>query len=63
MKGEQMSQSPSLTIQQVELALQYLDSKQEYPPEELQQLSAKDWEELQQLLTFLLVEKQHSSLH
>ena len=58
-----MSQSPTLTIQQVELALRYLDSKQECPPEELQQLSPKDWEELQQLLTFLQLEKQHSSLH
>ena len=67
MNGEQMSQSASLTIEQVELALQYLASQREQeqllPPQELQQLSPKDWEELTQLLLYLQLERQHSKLH
>ena len=59
-----MSQQLALSMEQIEVALKYLDSKQiAPPPQELPQLETKDWEELHHLLTCLKLEKEQSVLH
>ncbi len=62
LKEQKMLQE--LTLQQVEQALQWLDSPvQSAPPQELEQLSQVEWYLLDKMLQQLLLEKRFSSLH
>jgi hypothetical protein len=55
-----------LTLQQVEMALEYLENPEElYPPTELQKLDLDEleWTAIKVLNQHLKIEREHSSLH
>ena len=63
-KRKEQKMLQELTLQQVEQALQWLDSPvQSAPPQELEQLSQVEWYLLDKMLQELLLEKRFSSLH
>ena len=64
LKTKEQQMLTNLSVEQVEQALQWLDSPvQSAPPQELEQLSQVEWYLLDQMLQNLILEKRFSSLH
>jgi hypothetical protein len=53
----------NLSLEELELALKFLDSPEEYPPQELEELTELEWLSLEILAHRLKQEQQASPVH